>query len=486
MGKSAFGWLLREARQRSLFSLERLAEASGVSVRAISDMERGQSLPRQATLRALMDALQCGEEERQRLAQASTQRTREVPRQLPPDLTAFRGREEALATVHGFTSQGAVSGGHIVISAIGGLAGVGKTTLAVHWAHQVADQFPDGQLYVNLLGFEAEDRPLDPGKVLGAFLRALGTPSSTVPRGTEERAALFREQCSSRRLIVLLDNALDVDQVRPLLPASAGCLTIITSRNRLTALAVAEGASLIGLDVWTPAEALVALAARIGEERCRADPEAAAELVRLCGYLPLAVAVVGAQLSADPGMSLRLAVRELREDLPRLDALSADGQRANVRAVFSWSYQALTTETARLFRHLALHPGPAASLEAAASLAGIGVAQARRHLRALSSASLLTRDADGGYVLHDLVRAYAGELVEQELDDRLLAQTRLLDYLRHNAYTAGRVLDTRPGREPADVPAPGVARVVVDSREDALDWFRREEPAVVAALRSLD
>ncbi|MBO1330004.1 tetratricopeptide repeat protein [Streptomyces sp. VRA16 Mangrove soil] len=480
---TSFGALLREARQHSLLTLEGLAETSGVSARAISDMERGRSLPRRATLGELLDALGLDEEARRRMTKAaSARRPASAPRQLPPDLALFRGRRQALATVHGVVSPVVEGAGPGVIAAIGGMAGVGKTTLAVHWAHQVADRFPDGQLYVNLRGFEDTRRPLDPNEALGTFLTALGTPSGELPRATDERSALFRQLTVSKRLIVLLDNARDAEQVRPLLPASAASLTIVTSRNRLSGLAATEGATLIGLDVWGRDEAVTALAARIGGERCRAEPEAAVDLVELCGRLPLAVAVIGAQLSASPELSLRRAVRELAE--ARLDALSADDRRADVRAVFSWSYRALPAATARVFRHVALHPGPATSVEAAASLVGIEVAPVRRHLRELTAASLLAQDADGRYVLHDLVRAYGVELVEQEGDDRTAAEMRLLDYLRHNAYTAGLFV-SRYKDDPPGAAAEGVARVVVGSRAEALDWYAREESTTAAALRHL-
>ncbi|WP_428957136.1 ATP-binding protein [Streptomyces sp. cg35] len=486
MDKSTFGRLLREARQRALLTLEGLAEASGVSVRALSDMERGHSLPRQSTLSEVMDALDVDEDDRRRLVQAATRRTTQaaVPRQLPPDLMVFRGREDALSTVHGITDQVTPRGGHVVISAIGGMAGIGKTTLALHWAHQVADRFPDGQLYVNLRGFEASEQPLDPGEALGGFLRAFGVPSSDIPAGTHARGALFRERTATRRLIVVLDNARDSEQVRPLLPAADGCLTIVTSRNQLSGLVAAEGASVITLGVWPPQEALAALAARIGQERCAAEPEAAAELVDLCGFLPLAIAVVGAQLSATPRVPLSHAVRELREAEPRLDALSTDDRRVDVRAVFSWSYRSLTPATARFFRHLSAHPGPAVSAEAAASLAGTGMTAARRHLRELTAASLLSRDADGRFVLHDLVRAYGGELADQEGDDRLGAQARLLDYLRHNAHTANQHVSKL---EPVPVLPllDGVVCVAMDNRDEALDWFRQEESTVGPAVQSL-
>ncbi|MFC8447889.1 ATP-binding protein [Kitasatospora sp. NPDC057223] len=481
--EGAFGQLLREARRRGQFTLEGLAQASGVSVRAIGDMERGRSLPRPATLTELLDALQLEGSARRALVQASTRRTSQVPRQLPPDLAAFRGREAELAGVLGHTDRASGQGGHVVISAIGGMAGVGKTALAVHWAHRVADRFPDGQIYVNLRGFEDARSPLDPGAALGGFLRALGVASTEIPSGTEERTALFRKRTRDRRMIVLLDNARTAEQVRPLLPASPGCLTIITSRNRLAGLAATDGAALVGLDVWTEAEAVAALSARIGDRRCQAEPEASAELVGLCGHLPLAVAVVAAQLSANPLMSLSTAVRELRGTEPRLDALAGDDRRADVRAVLSLSYHSLGGRTAHFFRCLALHPGPAVSAEAAASLAGVELPAARLHLRELTAASLLSRDAAGRYVLHDLLRAYGAELVHQEGDDRLAARCRLLDYLRQNAHAANRFLSRVPAL-PMGTPEPGVVRVTVDSREDALDWYGQEDPAFLAVQRS--
>lgn len=484
MEQRTFGGLLRDARQRSLLTLEGLAEASGVSVRAISDMERGHSLPRQATLRELMDALTLDEDQRRALVRSATRRAKGTPRQLPPDLAVFRGRDEALTAVRGYVPQAAAQGGHPAIAVVGGMAGVGKTTLAVHWAHQMADSYPDGQLYVNLRGFEEAGQPLDPGDALRGFLSALGVPAKDIPAGIDELSAAYRAQTASRRMIVVLDNARDAEQVEPLLPVSAGCLAIVTSRSRLSGPAVTEGASLINLDVWTPAEALAALAARIGAERCAAEPDAAARLVELCGHLPLAVAVFGAQLVTTPRMPLRLAVRELEET--RLDVLSADDRRSDVRTVFSWSYRALPPDTARFFRHLTVHPGTALSAGAAASLAGVEPAAARRHLRDLTTASLLSRDADGLYVLHDLVRAYGGELMERERDDRFGAETRLLHYLRHNAHVANEFLDTRPTIALPEELAPGVPRLAIADRTQALDWFRQEESTLAAVLRAIE
>ncbi|WP_353940341.1 helix-turn-helix domain-containing protein [Streptomyces sp. HUAS MG91] len=419
MDNKLFGRLLREARQRSLMTMEGLAEASGVSGRAISDMERGQSLPRPSTLSELMDALALDDAERRRLADAAARRTARTgtPRQLPPDLMVFRGRTADLAEIRRRTAAAETPGAHAAIAAISGMAGIGKTTLAVHWAHQMADRFPDGQLYVDCHGFDATDSPLDPGEALAGFLRALGVPSGDIPDDTEQRSLLFRERAASRQLIVVLDNARDSAQVRPLLPGSATSLTLVTSRNELSGLAAVEGASVLNLDVWTPDEACAALAARIGERRCRAEPEAAAELVALCGLLPLAVAVVGAQLGAAPRLPLRLAVAELRATQPRLDGLTTDDRHVDVRGAFSCSYRTLDDATARFFRHLVRHPGPLVSTEAAAALAAVELPQARRHLRALTAAGLISRDADGRHVLHDLVRAYGGELADRAEPD---------------------------------------------------------------------
>ncbi|WP_069467344.1 tetratricopeptide repeat protein, partial [Actinacidiphila rubida] len=335
-----------------------------------------------------------------------------------------------------------------------------------------------------LRGFE-DVRPLDPGDALAAFLGSLGVPSRDIPRGTDERSTMFREQTAGRQLVVLLDNARDEEQVRPLLPGSAGCLTIVTSRNRLSGLAVTDDAGLVSLDVWTREEALAALAGRIGEGRCRAEPEAAAELVELCGLLPLAVAITGAHLSASPRLPLQVAVRELREAGPRLDALSAGDPRADVRAAFSWSYRTLAPAAARFFRHLALHPGPSVSADAAASLAAVDPVAARPLLRELTAAHLLSRDAHGRYVLHDLLRAYGAELVAEEGDDVLAARTRLMEYLRYNAHAAN-LFTGPPLREEVPPAAPGVVSVAFGDREAAMDWFGQEEPAVAAALRSLD
>ncbi|MER6394992.1 tetratricopeptide repeat protein [Kitasatospora sp. NPDC001603] len=500
MEQATFGALLRAARGRARLTLDGLAGASGVSVRAIGDMERGRSVPRHGTLDELMDALALDEDERRTLT-AAARRTADpapatttataatappVPRQLPPALRTFRGRDDVLARVRHLGGGPGDRAEHPPVVAVGGMAGVGKTSLAVHWAHRVADRFPDGQLYVNLRGFDPSGTGLDPAEALGGFLRALGVPGASIPDGAEERAAAFRELLADRRMVVLLDNARDSQQVRPLLPRSPHCLTVITSRNHLTGLATTDEVRLVDLGLWTAEESLDALAARIGPERVAAEPAGAAELVELCGRLPLAVAIVAAQLAAEPALALRVAAGELTGARSRLDALTTDDPHSDVRAVFSWSYRALDPAAARFFRHLTVLPGPVFSAEAAASAAGEPMATARRLLRSLVAASLLSRDADGCFVLHDLVREHAGDLLDQERDDRYAAEIRLLDYLRHNARAAVRASETRPVHELDHAPAPGTVLLPFDDRGQGRAWFQREERTILAALRTGD
>ncbi|GAA1225245.1 hypothetical protein GCM10009665_14460 [Kitasatospora nipponensis] len=490
MEQATFGKLLRRAREGSRLTLEGLAAASGVSVRAIGDMERGRSLPRPSTLTELLNALDLDETGRRTLESAARRGgpvpERRIPRQLPPDLRAFRGRQDVLTRLLRIGCGSDAAAGHPPVAAVGGMAGVGKTSLAVHWAHRVADRFPDGQLYVNLRGFDPSASSLDPGEVLGGFLTALGVAGASIPDGTEERTALFRAQIADRRMIVVLDNARDSQQVRPLLPKTSGCLTVITSRNHLTGLAATDEAHLIDLGLWTAGEAVEVLSARIGAERAAVDPTSAAELAQQCGGLPLAVAILGAQLAAEPALSLRVAADELTRTHSRLDALSTDDPGTDIRAVFSCSYRALDPASARLFRHLTLLPGPVFSAEAAASTVGEPIATARRLLRCLTSASLLTRDADGHFVLHDLVREHAADLLDRESDDRHAAELRLLEYLRHNARAAVRALETRLVLDLDQDPDPRVALLPFDNREQAIAWFQQEERTILAALRKTD
>ncbi|MFI6818867.1 ATP-binding protein [Nonomuraea sp. NPDC050328] len=476
-----FGSLLRQARTDARLTVEELSEASGVSVRAIGDMERGKvASPQRRTAEALADGLRLAEPERTAFLAAVKSRPRAgALAQLPADLAAFTGREAELGQALGERRPRTAEVWTIV-----GMAGVGKSTLALHWAHRVADRYPDGQLWVDLRGFDRGGQVADPGQVLGGFLRALGVTESRVPAGTDERAALFRSKLAGRQILLVLDNARDSEQVRPLLPAAAGCLTIVTSRNQLHGLA-AHGARSLPLDVWTPAEAEQALALRLGAPRVAAEPKAVARILELCGYLPLAVAVVGARAAARPAFALADIAAELGAADGTLDAFQA-ADAADPRTAFSWSYRALTPEAARLFRLLGVHPGPDVTLAAAASLAGLPARQVRSLLLECTAAHLVVEHAPGRWRLHDLLRAYAAELADEHDGPAGCRQAfhRLLDHLLHSAHAADQVINPVVSTPIEPVAAqPGTVADTFADREEAAAWAARELPVVWAAQR---
>ncbi|HXT93215.1 MAG TPA: helix-turn-helix transcriptional regulator, partial [Trebonia sp.] len=442
-GQARPGDWLRQQRVAAGLTQEDLAERSRVSVRAIADLERGRTRrPYPSSVRALVRALGLPEEDGDRLVavyraggaagqvatgpgdadeqgdssdpadKAGADKDVTVPRQLPTRVPHFAGRLRQLAELDAVldaaASDRASGATGVVISAIGGTAGVGKTALALHWAHQVAHRFPDGQLYANLRGFDAGNgTPADPADVLRGFLDALGVHMERLPADVEGLAGFFRSVVAGRRMLVLLDNAADVAQVRPLLPASPECLVIVTSRRELAALAVREGARLLQLDVLSEQEANELLVARLGVERAAEEPWAVTQLATLCARLPLALSVVVARAAAAPKMPLSSLAAELTELGGRLDALDVGDPAANVRTVLSLSYRYLPDTAARMFRLLGLHPGPDISAAAAASLAGVPKAQARVALRDLTRASLLMEVVPGRFAFHDLLRAYA-------------------------------------------------------------------------------
>jgi transcriptional regulator with XRE-family HTH domain/tetratricopeptide (TPR) repeat protein len=495
------GEWLRQQRVAAGLTQEDLAERSGVSVRAIADLERGRTRkPYPSSVKALVRALGLPEAAGTDLVTryragdgtgpAGTARSGTgqdegpeaagvtVPRQLPTQVPHFAGRAGELALLDGVldaaASDRAAGATGVVISAIGGTAGVGKTALALHWAHRVADRFPDGQLYANLRGFDAGNgRPADPADVLRGFLDALGVHPERLPADAEGLAGLYRSVLAGRRMLVLLDNAADVAQVRPLLPASPECLVIVTSRRELAALAAGEGARLLQLDVLSEQEANELLVARLGKERAADEPWAVTELATLCARLPLALSVVVARAAAAPKLPLSSLAAELTELGKRLDGLDAGDPAANVRTVLSLSYRHLPETAARMFRLLGLHPGPDISAAAAASLAGVPVAQARVALRDLTRASLLMEVVPGRFAFHDLLRAYAAE---QETPPEQAAATtrRMLDHYLHTAHAAHRVL--YPGRELIDLDActDGVTPETFGGKASALEWLEDE------------
>ncbi|EOD66680.1 AfsR/SARP family transcriptional regulator [Amycolatopsis vancoresmycina] len=403
-----------------------------------------------------------------------------VPRQLPGAVAGFTGRVAQLEELTGLLDQR----GTVVISAINGTAGVGKTTLAVHWAHRVADRFPDGQLYVNLRGFDPSGRPVRPAEAIRGFLDALGVPAQRIPDGLAEQAALYRSQLAGRRMLVVLDNARDTGQVRPLLPGAAGCLTVVTSRDHLGGLIVSEGARVLPLDLMTTAEARDLLASRLGRDRLAAEPEAAGDLIELGVHLPLALSIVAARATLAPALSLTELARQLRDVRDRLPALDIGDSSVDLGAVFSWSYRTLSAAAARMFRLLSLHPGPVISLSAAASLAGTGAGPAREALAELVKAQLLTEPVTGRFTHHDLLRAYSADRAgrEETGQARRAALHRLLDHYLHTAHAATLLLDPPADRLRLAEPQPGTVVEPLGDDEQAWQWFTAERPVFAAAV----
>ena len=419
-------------------------------------------------------------------------REHQPPRQLPAATRHFAGRAEALKALTGLVAEPAepAEPSHAtVIAVIDGTAGIGKTTLALHFAHQVAGRFPDGQLHVNLRGFDPAGPPMTPGEALRFFLDAMAVPTSRVPAGLEAQAGLYRTLMADKRMLVLLDNARDVDQVRPLLPASPGCLVIVTSRSQLTSLVAAEGAFPLTLEVLAGAEAQELLARHLGHERIASDPAATDELIQSCARLPLALSIAAARIASQPGLSLAALTAELHGAHGRLDALDAGHAAANVRAVFSWSYQQLDAASARMFRLLGLHAGPDCSAAAAASITGLPLAEGRRILAELTRAHLLAEHAPGRFSCHDLLRAYAAELTQaaDREAERHAATGRMLDHYLHTACDAAMRL--HPTRTPITLGTllAGVEPEHIGTAAQALAWFEAENQVLMAcAGRALE
>jgi DNA-binding SARP family transcriptional activator len=405
---------------------------------------------------------------------------RVVPRQLPTALRHFAGRAAELKELDAQLDLTEGASGTVVITAIGGVGGIGKTALALHWAHSAANQFPDGQLYVNLRGYDPGGSPVTPAQAVRGFLGALGIPPSQIPSDPHEQAGLYRSLMSDRKMLILADNARDPAHVRPLIPTAPGSLLLVTSRDSLAGLAAADGAALIPLGPLDDDDAMTLLAARLGPERLAGEPKAAADLIRLCGRLPLALAITAARASA-PERSLAALAAAMTAEADRLDALDTGEATTSVRAVFSWSCLQLPEPALRMFRMLGLHPGPDITIAAAASLAGVDGPQARRLLTTLTTASLLSEHARGRFAMHDLLRAYAAECCHQEETDseRKAATERMLSHYLHTAYVAAvhiyqpRVTITLP---PA---ISGAEPECPEDREQAEGWFQRERQVLL-------
>ncbi|MEQ4721156.1 BTAD domain-containing putative transcriptional regulator [Nonomuraea sp. B19D2] len=404
-----------------------------------------------------------------------------VPRQLPAPPPHFVGREREHAELDRLARDRAKN--RVAIAAISGTGGMGKTSLALRWAHDNLELFPDGQLYVNLHGFDPSSGPLPAHVALRHFLGSLGVPAAAIPAGEEAQAGLYRSLVAGRRLLVVLDNARDVEQVEPLLPGSPGCVVVITSRNRLPGLNATRGASLIGLDALTRAETRRLLGRHLGESRIDADPDSAAVLVEHSDGLPLAISVLTARAAMHPGFPLSVLAEELSSPATRLDALQAGDLSTDLRATFTSSYEALHPAAARLFALLGLAPWPDISLRSAAALAGLPASRTRVLLQDLEAANLIQQHRPGRYRTHDLVRLYAAERAESDRPDheRAEALTRLVDSYVRTACAGDRLL--YPNR-------PFAARIsaepVQEEFEDAASawaWFEDEQSSLMAVQR---
>lgn len=504
----AFGARLRARREAAGLSQRELAERCGLSVRAVSNLECGRTQwPYRDTLHRLADSLELRGKVRAEFIAAAGRRhgpagagaapaatdgekralgsvagpgSGVVPRLLPTAVPAFAGRQSALAALSRMLNQ---PGGTAIITAIGGTAGVGKTALAVHWAYRVADQFPDGQLYADLQGWGPSADPVRPADVIDRFLDALGVPAEQVPTGADARQDLYRSLMAGRRMLVVLDNARDATQVRPLLPGGSACLVLVTSRSQLASLVAAEGAYPVSLGVLTVAEGRELLAVRLGADRVAAEPGPVGELVELCAGLPLALAITASRAALHPGMPIAALVSELRDAAGRLAVLDA-GDGFSVAAVFTRSYENLPAQVRVMFRLLGIHPGPDISVAAAASLAGTSVEEARSMLAQLAEASLLTEHRPGRFRFHDLLRGYAAARAgaEDSPPAQRAAILRSLDHYLRSAYGADQKLRTALALL---TPVPAQAGVTPEEFSDAdqvMAWFRVEQHVLAALI----
>jgi tetratricopeptide (TPR) repeat protein/transcriptional regulator with XRE-family HTH domain len=508
------GSWLRRQRESTGLTQEELAERAGLATRTISNLESGRiRRPHPRSLLMLASALDLSPDARSELqaryrppngnganqqqpeashaAPPPPDERREpaqaaiaVPRQLPLAVAPFVGRSAELGRLDHWLEQARRDTAGPAILAIGGMGGVGKTALALHWAQRVAAEFPGGQLHVSLGDYGHAGRPTDTAEALSGFLTALGAAPERIPTDIADQVSLYRELGTGRRMLIMLDNARDAEQVRALTPGEPGCVVVVTSRRQLADLAVEDGARLLSLDVLTAPEATTLLATRLGADRVHDEPQAIDDLIALCARLPLALVIVAAR-AAVSGWPLAVLAGQLDDARTRLDAFDLGDSIADLRSVFAWSFRQLSTAAAGMLRLLALHPGPDIASAAAASLAAVPAARAGAILRELAQASLITERAPGRHELHDLLRLYAAEqaaaMWAEPADDG--ATGRMLDHYLHASATAAHLLDPagdcpRPGQ-----PRPGVTAEVMTTPDEALAWFGAEHKILMAVLR---
>lgn len=406
-----------------------------------------------------------------------------APSRLPAAILGFAGRVSELEMLTNMLEE-AQRSGVLPILTIDGTAGVGKTTLAVYWAHQISDRFPNGQFYVNLRGFDPAGSPMAPVEALRFFFDALEVPPERIPLSLDAQESLYRGLLAERRILLVLDNARDTTQIRSLLPGSAGCAVIVTSRNRLTNLIATQGALSVTLGLLASDEAREVLVRRIGRARIEAENEVASEIVNLCARLPLALSIVAARAVIHPEFPLVELLRELRSSAGRLEALDAGEVTSNVRAVFSWSYEHLSKQAARLFRYFGIHPGPDITAPAAASLMGVTATHVRPILVELARSHLISERSPGRFEFHDLLRAYASEQENFRDSDyqQKVVKRRLLEHYLHTAYAGALLLHQRQEPIALTQASPGVTPETLNGHSDALNWFEVEYRVLLACI----
>jgi tetratricopeptide (TPR) repeat protein/transcriptional regulator with XRE-family HTH domain len=486
-----FPGLLRGLRTEAGLTQEELAEAAGLTSRAISYLERGEvTTPHKETVRLLADALRLAGPARAQFEMAARGRAgpggndaAAVTRTLPRDVASFTGRQRELAELAGGAERPVVS-----IRAIGGMAGIGKTAFAVHAAHRLAGKFPGGQIFLPLHGHTPGQPPAEAADALAGLLAAIGVPAAQIPAGLEARMALWRDRVAERQLLLILDDAVSSEQVAPLLPGSGGSLVLVTSRRHLSAL---EDATPISLDTLPPDEAAELLVRLTGRAELSPQEPAINDLARLCGYLPLAIGMVARQLRHHPAWTAAGRAVELAAAADRLGMLATEN--LSVAAAFDLSYAGLTGDQQRLFRRLGLHLGTEIEVYAAAALDGTEPSAARRGLEDLYDRYLLSEPTAGRYRMHDLIRGHARALavrVDPD-DDREQVMARLLDHYQHTAARADALISrqTRPAPAAANRAVPAVADRAspaampkLGSPEQALAWARAERASLLACL----
>ncbi|MBV1850574.1 AfsR/SARP family transcriptional regulator [Catellatospora tritici] len=407
-----------------------------------------------------------------------------VPAQLPLDVRGFVGRDAELATLDALAAQAGPAA--TAVAVLMGTAGVGKTALAVHWAHRSAAAYPDGQLYVNLRGFHPGARPMGPGEALRGFLEALGVAPERIPAALDAQAALYRSVLAGRRMSLLLDNALDAEQVRPLLPGGRGGMVLITSRDQLLDLVALEGAHPVTLDVLSEDGARELLVGRLGHQRVAAEAPAARLIAARCARLPLALVTVAARAAVQPGVPLGALAAELAAAREGLRPSRVDGITTDVQAAFSWSYRRLTPPAATLFRLLGLHPGQDLGAAAAASLAAVSPDEIHPALTELTRTHLIIEPVPGRYAAHDLLRTYAAQLARHSDTGpaRQAALRRVLAHYLHSAYAAAMVIYPHRYRLSLMPVEPGTAVAEFTDAARASDWFAQEHAALLAAVNA--